>query len=127
MLNPNYNPDSVKAVIEEAKRTRYFWNGTFFPLTEPNLKTDDWAAYQLERDGKGIAYFFRKKDALNPIFCTALYRIDSDKTYRVTITDEAMQTEEFVLPGEELATDFWVKIDRKRASALVEYEPIEEQ
>ncbi|MBQ5801571.1 MAG: alpha-galactosidase, partial [Clostridia bacterium] len=127
VLNPNFNPDSVKAVIEEAKRTRYFWNGTFFPLTEPNLKTDDWAAYQLERDGKGIAYFFRKKDALNPIFCTALYRIDPDKTYRVTITDEAMQTEEFVLPGEELATDFWVKIDRKRASALVEYEPIEAQ
>lgn len=121
ILNDNFDMDGARAILAECDRVRPLWQGDFYPLTAPDLATDNWAAYQLHRDGKGYCCFFRKIDAETDTFTAALRTVDEQKTYRLTCSDEHLNKTERTVSGRELAA-LTVTIPGKRESLVVEYE-----
>ncbi len=123
VLNPDFDFASSEPILAECTRIRPLWNGDFYPLTEADVRADNWAAYQLHHpDGdRGAVYAFRKKEAEADSFTVSLGAIDPDATYRVTLTDERMNLTTETLRGDALAT-YTFRTPGKRESLLLEYE-----
>ena len=122
VLNPNFDFAAAKQAVAEVKRLAHYWDGDFYPLTEPTLREDVWCAYQLSLGDKGVAYAFRRKDCEEREKPLCLRAIDPAATYAVTITDEQYAQTHLRLPGSELASGICVEIAQKRGSVVVEYE-----
>ncbi len=126
ILNPEFDKAHAETILSEAARIRPLWNGDFYPLCTPDLRSDTWGAYQLHRDGRGAVYAFRKQDAEDETFTVTLYAVDPAATYRVTLTDEYMRSVTETLRGDQLKT-YTFRSGEKRESFLLEYEPADRQ
>ncbi len=121
ILAPDFDCENAQTILSEAARIRPLWNGDFYPLSEPDVRVDNWAAYQLHRENRGAVYAFRKKEASAEDYTVSLYAIEPSATYRVTLTDERMRSESTVLRGAELQT-YTFRTPGMRESLLLEYE-----
>ncbi len=122
-LDPAFDFARAEAILAECARVRPLWGGDFYPFTEADVRDDNWAAYALCRDGRGAVYAFRKKNAEDATLTVNLPCVDAAADYRVHITDERMQTVTDTLRGEALQ-NYTLRIDGKRESLLLEYEPL---
>lgn len=120
VLNPDFDFAWAEAILSEVARVRPLWSGDFYPLTEIDSRDDNWAAYQLHRDGVGAVYAFRKKNAEAGTFTASLYAIDPAATYSIRLTDEDMNVTETTVSGEALVR-YEFRAPVKRHSLLLEY------
>ncbi len=122
-LDPAFDFARAEAILAECARVRPLWGGDFHPFTEADVRDDNWAAYALCRDGRGAVYAFRKKNAEEATMTVTLPGVEPTADYRVTLTDERMQVTTEILHGEALL-HYPLRIDGKRESLLLEYEPL---
>lgn len=121
VLSSDFDFVAAETILAECARVRPLWNGDFYPLTEADIRDDNWAAYQLHREGRGAVYAFRKKNAKAAWFEASLYAIDATATYRVTLTDERMCKTVETMCGAALA-NYTFRAAERRNSLLLEYE-----
>ncbi len=125
ILSDSFDYQKAGALVQECRRCRPYWAGTFVPLTQPTPGADDWAAYQLDCGTCGCVYYFRKKHADDTSFSAPLRGIDASKEYVVTMTDENMHAETTTMKGSALC-NLSVTIAAPRAGILLEYKAIDE-
>ncbi len=123
VLSPDFDFAAAETILAECARIRPLWNGDFYPLTEADVRDDTWAAYALCRHGRGAVYAFRKRNAEEASFTTAIPAVDPTATYRVTLTDERMCRCVETLRGDALLS-YTFRTEGKRESLLLEYERI---
>jgi len=85
--------DEARRAIAELKGLRPLFQGDLYPLLELTADQKDWYAYQLDRPdlGQGCALFFRRPDSAVLMCDIALYNIEPDAQYEVSITGETYE------------------------------------
>lgn len=123
LLDDDYDCANARIIFDEILRTRHYFDGDFYCLTEPTLDFTVWAAYQLhlEEADAGMVKAFRRKDSTDSAMTFKLRGLKPDKTYTLTMYDEHNNITTAAATGEALATGYVFSIPEARASLLVEY------
>lgn len=121
VLNPAFDFAAARRLLEELHRLRPLWNGDFYPLTAPTESDDVWSAYQLDREGRGVVYAFRRAACPQADFTVRLGAVDKTARYIVTLTDEAMESRTIEADGQTLAEGYVLTIPQPRGSLVLEY------
>lgn len=121
VLNPAFDFTAARRLLEELHRLRPLWNGDFYPLTAPTESDDVWSAYQLDREGRGVVYAFRRAACPQADFTVRLGAVDKTARYIVTLTDEAMESRTIEADGQTLAEGYVLTIPQPRGSLVLEY------
>lgn len=124
ILNPDFDFEGVAPVIEEVKQLRTYWNGDFYPLTEPSTDESVWCAYQLALKDKGVAYVFRREQAEVDSMLLCLHAVEDRASYEVTLIDEHFAETTTVCTGAQLRNGLTATIPAKRNSLLIRYQKI---
>lgn len=124
IFDPAFDFETTAAVIEEVDQLRGYWNGDFYPLTTPTNDETVWCAYQLDRDGSGVAYVFRREFAQQSATVLYLEAMEPEANYQVTMIDDALQQQVITCDGKTLQGGLNVIIPHKRGSVIVRYQKI---
>ena len=122
-LDEDYDPETARAALSEAKENSKFWYGDFFPLTPAVRGTGSITAWQLHRPDldEGVVYIFRQKDSPYLGIELSLREIDPKATYRVEIFKNGYDVDETrEISGAELARYPFV-LGQKGAATVVRY------
>lgn len=125
VLNPAFDFTTARKLLDELYRLRPLWRGDFYPLTASTEADDIWTAYQLDRNGRGVVYAFRRPACPQSEFTVVLNAIDPASLYIVTLTDENMENHSIQVDGRTLTEGFVLTISQPRGSLVVEYEKAE--
>jgi alpha-galactosidase len=122
-LNENFPLDQARAALAEIKDNQKYWYGDFYPLTRAVTGSDGMAAWQLHRAdlNAGIVLAFRRNDCPYPVLQTALRGLKPDTRYAVEFIDEERKVERRSSTGQELISDFELRLPRRQTSLLVRY------
>ncbi|MDR0328343.1 MAG: alpha-galactosidase, partial [Planctomycetaceae bacterium] len=123
-LGDDFDTEEALKAIEEIKENRKYWYGDFYPLLDPQIGDNHWAAYQLHRadlDAGMVLLFRRGKSPYNTVELR-LHGINLGAQYKLTTIDEKRYIAEKEISGIELWKPFDVKIPEKRSSLLIRYE-----
>jgi alpha-galactosidase len=123
-LNDKFPMDLARTAIKEVKENLKFWYGDFYPLTRAKIGSDNLAAWQLHRADldAGMVLAFRRSDCPYPVLQTGLHGLKPEKQYAVEIVDESRQKQNLTLSGQELMSNFELRIPQRGASLLVRYQ-----
>ena len=120
VLNPDFDPASVRLPLMEITALRELWDGDFYPLTPASTEKDVWAAWQLDKDGDGFCAFFRREDSPDDRRACSLPAVDTGRMYQITLRDEGYVKHVSMLRGSELKR-FTAEIPAPGASLILEY------
>ena len=124
VFDPDFDFEAARKAVEEVRRTQEYWNGDFYPLTEPTMDESVWCAYQLARGDRGVAYVFRREQSPQETMELALQAVEENAEYEVTFVDEYYKECTVRCSGRTLKTGLTVSISQKRNSAVVCYTKI---
>lgn len=122
-LDDDYDPESAKRSIQEAKVYQKFWYGDLYPLSPPSLGKTSIIAWQLNRSdlGAGVVYVFRQSDSPYLGRNLGLNALDPEANYTVRIKSGYDVDETKTLSGRELA-DYPCLIPEPRSAYIIEYQ-----
>jgi len=122
-LNESFPMDQARAVLNELKENQKYWYGDFYPLTRGATGPEAMAAWQLHRAdlNAGIVLAFRRSECPFPVLQTGLCGVKPGTRYSVEIIDEQMKVEKRTMTGQELSTDFELRLPARGTSLLVRY------
>jgi alpha-galactosidase len=125
-LNEKFAMNEAQAALAEVKDNQKYWYGDFYPLTQANLGSDAFSAWQLHRADldSGIVLAFRRGDCPYPALQADLRGLNSDGRYSVEFIDEARTVQKETMSGRELASDFELRIPKKAESLLIRYQRV---
>jgi alpha-galactosidase len=125
-LNKDFPLEQAKAAMAETKENRKYWYGDFYPLTQPSLTAEPWAAYQFHRSdlNAGIVLAFRRSACPYSAMTVNLGGIKPDSSYKVEFYDDARQKVEKTVSGRELVNEYELHLPKKQSSLLVRYSEI---
>jgi hypothetical protein len=112
----------LEQAIAEARRTRRYAFGDFYPLSPITADPADWCVlqYHLPAEGDGMLIAFRRPKA-PPLFqCGGLQGLDPEAGYLVTFAYSFAQSRPVRMSGTVLAA-LELKVDECPGSVLVEY------
>lgn len=121
ILNPDFDVNMARTVLQEVEHLTTYWKGDFYPLTPPTLAEDGFSAFQLALPDSGYAAIFRRADCVTDTFFLKLQAVDPTATYIVSITDETYHTTETTVAGTALESGYAVQLSLSHSSAVVEY------
>lgn len=123
VLDADFPMTSARAALEEVKLNRKFWYGDFYPLTPCTLGPAALIAYQFHRADldAGIVLAFRRAECPYPVLQTGLHALHPETAYQVDFIDEAHASQRRSLTGQELMSDFELRLPKRGASLLVRY------
>ncbi len=121
LLKDNFPFDEACAALDEVETLSKYWNGDFYPLTNPTNDNDVFIAYQLDLNGEGYACVFRRENCEQSNFSLKLCDIDVNRDYILTLIDENRNTLEIKACGKELSQGYEVCLPQKRTSLVVMY------
>jgi alpha-galactosidase len=125
-LDSKFSIQNARAAIAEVKENQKFWYGDFYPLSPCTLGPGALIAYQFHRSdlNAGIVLAFRRSECPYPVLQTALRGLAPKTSYQVEFIDEARTKQEQVVTGEELTSNFEVRLRKRATSLLVRYKPL---
>jgi alpha-galactosidase len=128
-LNPDFPADEARAAVAEAKANAKYWYGDFYPLTPATTSSATWAAWQLHRPDldAGLVLAFRRSQCPYPALQVSLRGVRPQTRYRLQLVDEQRKCTERLVTGQELASDFELRLERKGTSLLMRYAAESEQ
>ncbi len=116
-----YDPDWLRAALEEELAVQPFFLGDFHPLLSYSLADDAWVAWQFDRPdlGAGVVIAFRRQRSPFPAMIGRLRGLDPLACYEVTDRDDdATRT----VTGRELVeTGLAIRIAEAPGSRLLFY------
>jgi hypothetical protein len=126
LLDKDFDTSKSKIAFDEVLRTRRYFDGDFYVLTEPTVAANVWAGYQchLPQSNEGMVRLFRRKDNAESEKTFVLNGIDQTLTYELTIYDEYAAKQTVTVSGETLANGYAFEIPSPRASLCAEYAPV---
>jgi alpha-galactosidase len=116
-----YDPDWLRAALEEERAVQPFFLGDFHPLLSYSLADDAWVAWQFDRPdlGAGVLIAFRRQHSPFPSMNARLRSLEADSRYEVTDRDDGSTR---AASGRELMeTGFEVRIGEAPGSRLLFY------
>lgn len=125
-LNPEFPVESARATLAEAKANQKYWYGDFYPLTSQSIASDVWCAFQLHRADldEGIVYIFRRAQSPYTGMVLAFKGVTPDRTYEVSIADQAGAAVQSTQTGTELLAGIEVRVADTPSSVIIQYSPI---
>lgn len=119
----NYPIEWHREMLTQFRRTRRFFKGDFYPLTDCTLSDEVWMAYQLDRpgDGEGMVVAFRRKHSPYPSAEFKLQGIDPSAQYEIDNVDTGEVSR---CSGDHLSDGLPVSIPGKAESRLIFYRRI---
>lgn len=124
IFNPDFDFEQASAAVSEVREYRDYWNGDFYPLTEPTTDESIWCAYQLSKGDQGIAYIFRRAQSACDTMSVCLEAVVDDRSYALTIIDETFVRTTRICSGRELREGLKVTLPIPRSSALLHYQAV---
>ena len=118
----SYPRDLLRAAIAEGKRIRKYYFGNLYALTEITTSPKDWCVLQYHRTNEddGMVVAFRRHQSPFTGFACALYEIDVDATYDVSISPGYTPDPSTAMNGADLRV-IELKIPETPGSVLLEY------
>ncbi|MBQ1454261.1 MAG: NPCBM/NEW2 domain-containing protein [Thermoguttaceae bacterium] len=125
-LDDDYDPETAKKSIREAKVYQKFWYGDFYPLTKPVLGKTSIVAWQLDRPdlGAGVIYLFRQRESPYTGIELVLNAIDTNAHYRIRVKDDYEPGEEKTVSGGELKS-LPITLSRRGSAIVIEYQKVQ--
>ena len=122
-LNDSFSMEEARAALTEVKENQKFWYGDFYPLTPACIGADAFVAWQFHRADldAGIVLAFRRSECPYPVLQTGLHALKADSQYWVEFIDEARAKQQRTLTGQELLSDFEIRLPKKATSLLIRY------
>ena len=121
IFHPDFDFETAEKSIGETKKLQPFWNGDFYPLTQPTLDESVWSAYQLALPDCGAVYVFRRAKSKEMQMVFAIQGLDAQKQYRLTFTDEHFNSWEEIYSGQKLLSGLEIQIEKPRSSMVITY------
>ena len=121
IFHPDFDFETAEKSIGETKKLQPFWNGDFYPLTQPTLDESVWSAYQLTLPDSGAVYVFRRAKSKEMQMVFAIQGLDAQKQYRLTFTDEHFNSWEEIYSGQKLLSGLEIQIEKPRSSMVITY------
>jgi len=107
---------------QEFRKTRMYFYGDYYPLTECTTDETGWFAYQMHRSdwNSGFVCAFKRLRADTDTLIVKLSGLQKDVIYTVTISDTG---EVFTATGEDLMkSGLTISIERMKDSRMIYYE-----
>jgi len=122
-LDGGFSIDQARAALAEVKENQKYWYGDFYPLTRAVTGLDSLTAWQLHRAdlNAGIVLAFRRSECPYPVLQTGLHGLKAGTRYSVEFIDEERKVEKRSMTGQELASDFELRLPKRGTSLLVRY------
>ncbi|MBI2433212.1 MAG: alpha-galactosidase, partial [Candidatus Hydrogenedentes bacterium] len=122
-MDENFPYAEAQRLITEARKNTAYWYGDFYLLTSPTTAPDQFMAWQLHRPDldAGIVLAFRRRECNYLGLILGLRQLQSAKQYSVRIESESGAATEHVMSGEELMSDFALRLNEYETSLLVRY------
>jgi alpha-galactosidase len=124
-LNESFSTENARAALAEVKENQKFWYGDFYPLTRASLSPDVLVGWQCHRAdlNAGIVLLFRRNESAYPAIQLVLRGLQPQSRYAVEFIDEQRARRQAVLTGQELMSNFEVRLPTRGSSLLVRYRP----
>jgi alpha-galactosidase len=124
-LSESFPLDQARAALAEIKDNQKYWYGDFYPLTRAATGPESLAAWQLHRAdlNAGIVLAFRRNECPYPVLQTGLRGLKPGMRYVVELVDEERKVERRSMAGQELSSDFELRLPKRQTSLLVRYRP----
>jgi len=121
-LPGRFDPATISAALQDVIRLREYWNGDFTALTPPSDNRKELVGYtlRLPLEDRGAVLIFRREEAPKS-FIVRLPDINTEKTYLLTLSDEALAETQQIVSGKMLSEGFPVTIDTVPGSLLILY------
>lgn len=122
-LDDGFSMALAKQSIKEIKATRKYWYGDIYPLTPITIAPDKIIAWQLHRADldEGMVLAFRRETCPDAAITPKLSGLDSHKTYRVELIDDARAKTVSEVSGKQLAAEIEMKLAKPSSSLLLLY------
>ncbi len=122
VLDPAFDPESVRLPLMEVSALRELWDGDFYPLTQASTECDVWTAWQLDkgRGGDGFCAFFRREESPDERVEFRLEAIDTGRMYQITLRGEGYIKSVSMVHGRDLKR-FTAGIPSPGGSLILEY------
>lgn len=122
-MNPSFPIDLAQATIAEVKDNQAYWYGDFYPLMNCSTTPDHWIAYQFHRPDldAGIVLVFRRGQSAYPAIAVNLRALRAEGRYEVQFIDDERNTVTRELSGQELMSDYELRLAKKGSSLLLRY------
>ena len=122
-LNEKFPLAQAQAALAEIKANQKYWYGDFYPLTRASVGEDGLAAWQLHRAdlNAGVVLAFRRSECPYPVLQTGLRGLKPGVRYALEYIDEDRRKEQRSMTGQELMTDFELRLPKRQTSLLVRY------
>jgi len=124
MQTPNIISKHAEQLVlnQEFRKTRMYFYGDYYPLTECTTDETGWFAYQMHRSdwNSGFVCAFKRLRADTDTLIVKLSGLQKDVIYTVTISDTG---EVFTATGEDLMkSGLTISIERMKDSRMIYYE-----
>lgn len=125
MQTPNIISKHAEQLVlnAEFQKTRMYFYGDYYPLTECTTDETGWFAYQMHRSdwNSGFVCAFKRLRADTDTLTVKFSGLQADVTYTVTVSDTG---EVFTASGAELMrSGLTISIERMKDSRMIYYEP----
>lgn len=126
MQTPNIISKHAEQLVlnQEFQKTRMYFYGDYYPLTECTTDETGWFAYQMHRSdwNSGFVCAFRRLRSDESTLIVKLSGLKADVTYTVTISDTG---EVFTATGADLMrSGLTISIERAKDSRMIYYEAV---
>jgi alpha-galactosidase len=122
-LGRDFDWPMAKTSVAEAKANRRFWYGDFYPLANPSLAPDQFAAYQFHRPDldAGLVLAFRHPECNLVGVIVGLSGVDPTHRYRVEFVGSDRHEVAKSMTGRELQNGLELRVPLRGASLLARY------
>ena len=123
VLDRGFSVAQARAALAEVKENQKFWYGDFYPLTPCALGPGAFLAYQFHRSDldSGIVLAFRRAECPYPALQVSLHGLRPSGKYSVEFIDDSRVRTQRELLGQELMSDFELRLAKRGSSLLLRY------
>ncbi|MCW2701443.1 MAG: Alpha-galactosidase, partial [Blastococcus sp.] len=115
--------DTAQRLLAEFERTRPYFYGDFYPLTQHNIRDDAWLAYQFHRDdlASGVVLAFRRLNCFDTTIGVRLRGLTAEAHYGLSFADSD-DTASYT--GQQLASGVELTLSEPASSLLLSYRQV---